>query len=96
MSASSKAHGSSLPTGSTGDDTPYSFRHKLPRRLSAMGVPRDQIARFLGHGKRTTIDRYAPYEPAYLREAADAIDASFQEFDRLAHRLLLAPAKNRP
>jgi integrase len=35
----------------------YGFRHTMARKLAAAGVPRDQLARFLGHGKTAISDR---------------------------------------
>lgn len=57
---------------------PYSLRHTMARQLRSRGVPDDQIEITMGHklpvGHSPTPKRYAPYDPSYCQEAAQAID----------------------
>lgn len=57
---------------------PYSLRHTTARELQSCGVPHDQIEITMEHslpvGHSPTTKRYAPYDPSYCREAAQAID----------------------
>lgn len=62
--------------------TPYSIRHTMAREMRRRGVPGDQISLFLGHlpqGAAATTAIYAPYEPGYLHDAAEAIEDVYRE-----------------
>ena len=57
--------------------TPYSIRHGLARELRKRRVPTEQLSLVLGHlpsGSAATTSIYAPYEPGFLADAADAIE----------------------
>jgi len=57
--------------------TPYSIRHGMARELRKRHVPTEQISLFLGHlpdGSAATTSIYAPYEPGFVAEAAEAIE----------------------
>ena len=55
---------------------PYSLRHTIARWLRAHSVPVWEVAAQLGHSIQThnITERYAPYDPAYLKAATAAID----------------------
>jgi integrase len=55
---------------------PYSLRHTVARWLRANSVPVWEVAAQLGHSiqTHTITERYAPYDPAYLKASTDAID----------------------
>jgi len=60
---------------------PYSIRHTMARHLRASGVPMEETAMQLGHKARSfrTTELYAPYDPAYLSRATEAIELFFAE-----------------
>lgn len=70
---------------------PYSWRHSMGRVLRRAGVPHEQIAYMLGHRRLSTTDVYAPYDPKFMAEARDAIDAFMVKLDCLTDRSLLKP-----
>jgi integrase len=79
--------GVNLPKLST-----YSFRHKVTSVLRAARVPEDQISQMLGHRRfhlRTTAG-YGEWDPAYLKEAAAALDAWFQRVQKHSSRALFS------
>jgi integrase len=55
---------------------PYSLRHTVARWLRANSVPVWEVAAQLGHSiqTHTITERYAPYDPAYLKASTEAID----------------------
>jgi integrase len=58
--------------------TPYSIRHTMARELRKSRVPSEQISVYLGHrpadiSAMTSV--YAPYEPDYLKEASEVVEA---------------------
>ena len=55
---------------------PYSLRHTMARWLRARGVPAWEVAAQLGHKQRgfSTTEIYAPFDPAYLKNAVAAVD----------------------
>lgn len=58
--------------------TQYSIRHTIARELRRQRVSGEEISLFLGHrpsGISHTTTIYAPFDPDYLRGAADCIDA---------------------
>lgn len=73
----------------------YSFRHTMARELRARGVPAEQIELMLGHrrpsGHSSTSQIYAPYDPAYCREAVAAIDDVMRALQRLVHYPIIGP-----
>lgn len=58
---------------------PYSLRHTAARHLRKHSVPAWEVAAQLGHKVRgvSTTEIYAPFDPAYLSQAKQAIDALF-------------------
>ncbi len=62
--------------GLDGEVQPYSLRHTVARWLRAHSVPVWEVAAQLGHSiqTHTITERYAPYDPAYLKAATAAID----------------------
>lgn len=60
---------------------PYSLRHTMARHLRASGVPAWEVAAQLGHKKRdlSITEIYAPFDPAYLNQAVEAIDFFLEE-----------------
>lgn len=67
--------------------TPYSLRHTMAREMRKARVPGEQISLFLGHlpqGAAATTAIYAPYEPGYLAEAAEAIDVVMRQVTGLS------------
>lgn len=57
--------------------TPYSIRHGLAREMRKRRVPSEQLSLWMGHlprGEAATTAVYAPYEPDYLAEAAEALE----------------------
>lgn len=68
----------------------YSFRHKMTTVLRRYAVPSDQINVQLGHKRPSnrTSDLYGEYEPSYLAEAADALDAYMVRLQALTKRRL--------
>jgi len=56
---------------------PYSLRHTLARWLRMQGVPVWEVAAQLGHSIQnySITERYAPYDPSYLRASTAAIEA---------------------
>ena len=54
----------------------YSFRHTMARWLRMKGVPAWEVASQLGHKtpEYSTTEIYAPYDPAHLSHAVEAID----------------------
>lgn len=66
--------------------TPKMFRHFVATWLASQGVPTWERDMFMGHRKpdgNATGNRYAHYEPQYLRNASDAIEKLFASVDRL-------------
>lgn len=73
---------------------PYSIRHKMTTVLRTKQVPEDQVSMLLGHRRpefRTT-RLYGEYDPAYLRDAASAIDEFLWELNKRTDRSLLPPS----
>jgi len=60
---------------------PYSLRHTMARYLRRKSVPAWEVAAQLGHKTRgvSTTEIYAPFDPSYLSQAKNAIDAYFCE-----------------
>ena len=58
------------------DVTPYVLRHTVASELRKQGVPMGDIAGFLGHRVQgmSVTERYAHFDPSYMRSAADAMD----------------------
>jgi integrase len=55
--------------------TAHVFRHSAATHLAEAGRPMSEIAQFLGHSDSRITERvYARYSPAYLRQAADALE----------------------
>jgi integrase len=52
--------------------------HRDSRWMRAKGVPTDQIQIQLGHRRLGVTERYAEYDPNYLKEATAAIEAFFR------------------
>jgi len=68
--------------GLDGRVTPYSLRHGMAREMRKRRVPTEQISLFLGHlpeGSAATTSIYAPYEPGFLSDAIQAIEAVMTE-----------------
>jgi integrase len=62
--------------------TLYSFRHTLPRYIKSKGttvVPIDQLQVVLGHKRLGVTERYAEFDPTYLREVTACIEAFWAE-----------------
>lgn len=71
----------SWATARTAADLPgnvqtYSFRHTIARWLRMQSVPAWEVAAQLGHKAPdySTTEIYAPFDPAYLTKATEAID----------------------
>lgn len=62
--------------GLSGNVQTYSFRHTIARWLRMQSVPAWEVAAQLGHKAPdySTTEIYAPFDPAYLTKATDAID----------------------
>lgn len=59
---------------------PKTIRHTMASQLRWRGVPADQISGILGHSfDNRTSGRYAKYDPAYLQQARQTIDAIWLE-----------------
>ncbi|OYW82949.1 MAG: hypothetical protein B7Z22_13295 [Hyphomonas sp. 32-62-5] len=60
----------------SGNVQTYSFRHTIARWLRMQSVPAWEVAAQLGHKAPdySTTEIYAPFDPAYLTKATDAID----------------------
>ena len=58
---------------------PYSLRHTVARYLRKSSVPAWEVAAQLGHKVRSasTTEIYAPFDPSYLSQSKQAIDALF-------------------
>ena len=58
---------------------PYSLRHTIARHLRRESVPAWEVAAQLGHKVRgaSTTEIYAPFDPTYLSQSKQAIDALF-------------------
>ncbi len=58
---------------------PYSLRHTLARHLRRESVPAWEVAAQLGHKVRgaSTTEIYAPFDPTYLNQSKQAVDALF-------------------
>lgn len=58
---------------------PYSLRHTIARHLRRQSVPAWEVAAQLGHKVRgaSTTEIYAPFDPTYLSQSKQAIDALF-------------------
>lgn len=57
--------------------TPYSFRHGMARQMRLRGISLEELGTFMGHkhkGSMATTVIYAPDDPAYLKNAAHAIE----------------------
>ncbi len=60
--------------------TPYTLRHTGAVWAAEKGVPMSELAQLMGHDDdRTTQRHYARYSPNYLRNASNAIEATFAE-----------------
>ena len=55
------------------DTTPYDFRHTFASWLRLNGEHLDTIAKFLGHSKLETTQRYAHLHPDYLRTSVNKL-----------------------
>ena len=55
------------------DTTPYDFRHTFASWLRMNGEHLDTIAKFLGHSKLETTQRYAHLHPDYLRTSVNKL-----------------------
>lgn len=60
----------------TGNVQTYSFRHTMARWMRMQSVPAWEVAAQLGHksSEHSTTEIYAPFDPAYLSKATEAID----------------------
>jgi integrase len=60
---------------------PYSLRHTIARHLRASGVSAWEVSAQLGHKKQelSITEIYAPFDPSYLSNAVEAIDAFLVE-----------------
>ena len=58
---------------------PYSLRHTMARWLRKSSVPAWEVSAQLGHKETgaSTTEIYAPFDPAYLRQSTEAINAFF-------------------
>lgn len=55
--------------------TPNTLRHTAAVWMAQSGVPMEKIAEYMGHSdSRTTQKHYARYSPAFLRDAAQALN----------------------
>lgn len=63
-------------TDLAGNVQTYSFRHTMARWLRMQSVPAWEVAAQLGHKSAdySTTEIYAPFDPAYLSKATEAID----------------------
>ena len=68
------------------DITLYWIRHTMASELRARGVPHWEVSAFLGHTLPGETDRYAKYDPSYLKKAAQAVDSYLDGL--FAHKLL--------
>lgn len=66
-----------LTAGLDDQVNPYSLRHTVARHLRKSSVPAWEVAAQLGHKVRaaSTTEIYAPFDPSYLSQAKQAIDA---------------------
>ena len=60
----------------TGNVQTYSFRHTMARWMRMQSVPAWEVAAQLGHksSEHSTTEIYAPFDPAYLSKATEAIN----------------------
>jgi integrase len=54
--------------------TPYVLRHTVATEMRRQGVPHWDVSGYLGHKLGGVTERYAHYDPMYMRAAADAMD----------------------
>ncbi len=74
--------------------TPYSIRHTMAREMRKRRVPTEEIGLFLGHlpdGAVATTSIYAPYEPGFLGNAIEVIEAVFDDLRKRVRPGLLSP-----
>lgn len=77
---------------------PYTIRHTMATEMRRRGVPVWEVAGFLGHktGSYGTTEIYAKYAPDYLSKAVEAIDAYFNDLQKITKRkLILDPERLR-
>lgn len=67
--------------GLTSEIQPYSLRHTMATELRSAGVSPWEIEGLLGHKRPTTSEKYARFEPSFLSQGRQAIDAYFKRLD---------------
>jgi integrase len=63
--------------------TPYSLRHLMATELRRRRVPREQREMWMGHRRAAVNDAYGTFDPDYLADARDAVNALLGELAAL-------------